>query len=279
VRTWPALEVGRLAEAGSDAGDRLQAALVDYAVAAIAEPAEDRWQIYFHDAAERQRAEAGLAREFPGLSFAVLEVPDDDWVARSQAALRAVRVDRIVVAPPWDVPSPAGPPGAPLVIVIRPSMGFGTAHHATTRLCLAELQQLDPRGCSVVDAGTGSGILAIAASLLGAAPVVALDDDPDALDAARDNLSLNARADVALLPTDVRTPPGRTFDLVLANLTGALLTAAAPAVLGLARPGGRLVLSGLLAEEEDRVLAAYAACLVHNRRQEGEWLLLSLVRP
>jgi ribosomal protein L11 methyltransferase len=277
VRTWPALEVGRLGDRA--VADQLQAALLDYAVTAVAEPSDERWHVYFLDITERERAEAGLSREFPGLAFATIDVPDDNWVARSQAALRAVRVGQIVVAPPWDVPPLTGHAGDPLVIVIRPSMGFGTAHHATTRLCLAELQRLAPRGLSVVDVGTGSGVLAIAASRLGAAPVVALDDDPDALDAARDNLHLNGDPEVALVRVDARAALGRTFDLVLANLTGGLLTAAAPALVGLASPGGRLVLSGLLTEEEDSVRAAYTPWLVHNRTQEDEWLSLSLVRP
>jgi ribosomal protein L11 methyltransferase len=158
-------------------------------------------------------------------------------------------------------------------------MGFGTAHHATTRLCLAALQRLDVRGLAVIDVGTGSGVLAIAARRLGAASVIGIDDDPDALQAAHENLSLNGDTEVTLRETDVRSTGLEAVDLVMANLTGTLLVAAAPTLRDLAKTGGHLVLSGLLEEEEATVLAAYVDCLVHNRSQEGEWLCLSLQRP
>jgi len=272
VRNWPALEVGRLTRATPHAPELLQAALVDYQVAAIAESTPDTWQIFFDSAGERDRAADALAQQFLELSIAPVDVPDEDWVARSQADLRAVRVGNIVVAPPWGVPSPNR---STIVIVIRPSMGFGTAHHATTRLCLAALQHLDPRGREVIDVGTGSGVLAIAASRLGAVSVVGIDDDPDALQAAADNLTLNLDTKVSLRQSDVRAIGLRGFDLVMANLTGALLAAAAVPLCRLAKPGGYLVLSGLLEEEEAMVRAAYADCLVHNRSQEGEWLCIT----
>ena len=140
--------------------------------------------MFFSTDAERDRAAANLTRQFPDLSLRPLDVPDEDWVARSQAELRAIRVGNIIVAPPWDVPHTAKlkldlspEPGVadlkrPVVIVIKPSMGFGTGHHATTRLCLAALQGSRLQGKSAVDVGTGSGVLAIAASRLGAAPVI-----------------------------------------------------------------------------------------------------------
>ena len=290
MRKWPALQVGRLTRVASEGPELLQAALVDYQVAAISESTPDTWQIFFDSSAERDRAARALADQFRELSVASIDVPDEDWVARSQADLRAVRVGNIIVAPPWDLPGagsvaldPAGEfggpaTGEPIVIVIRPSMGFGTAHHATTRLCLAALQRLDVDGRAVVDVGTGSGVLAIAASRLGATSVVGIDDDPDALQAAGDNLTLNPDATVTFRESDARSIGLDGFDLVMANLTGALLVAAALPIRSLVKPGGYLVLSGLLEEEAPTVLSAYAGCLVHNRSQEGEWLCLSLQR-
>jgi ribosomal protein L11 methyltransferase len=289
VRTWPALEVSRLTQVTPDGPELLQGALVDYRVAAIAESTPDIWRVFFNSTRERDRAAAALANQFQGLSIDPVDIPDEDWVARSQAQLRAVRVGNIIVAPPWDVPQPGAPgldpafghppSGEPIIIVIRPSMGFGTAHHATTRLCLEALQRLDVQGRAVVDVGTGSGVLAIAASRLGAALVAGVDDDPDALQSAADNLSLNRDAQVELHDGDVRSIGLSGFDLVMANLTGALLAAAAPTLRSLGKPGGYLVLSGLLEDEEAGVLSAYAGCVVHNRSQEGEWLCVSLQQP
>lgn len=113
MRTWPALHVGRLttptaADAGAgfsrpEIADLFQAALLDYDVAAIDDNMPDAWRVFFTTADERDRAHQGIAADFPELAFTTVDVPDEDWAARSQAALRAIRVGNIVVAPPWDV--------------------------------------------------------------------------------------------------------------------------------------------------------------------------------
>jgi ribosomal protein L11 methyltransferase len=258
-RTWPALDVRHIPEF-------LEAALIDYHVSAINE-GDDAWRIFFHTSEERDRAATGLRAEFDGLSVEAVDVPDEDWAARSQASLRAVQIGRVIVAPPWD---------APVTIVVQPSMGFGTGHHATTQLCLAALQQLDVQGMTVIDVGTGSGVLAMAASLLGAANVIGIDDDPDAVSAARENLALNPRARVSLQVADLRHMDSANADLVLANLTGALLVAGADRLKQLTDSGGRLILSGFLAREERDVLHAFAPLAVEHREQEEEWLCVTL---
>ncbi len=159
-----------------------------------------------------------MRRAFPDVTATPLAIADEDWAARSQAGLKAVTVGGIIVAPPWDVP---------VTIVIQPSMGFGTGHHATTRLCLAALQRLNVRGRDVLDVGTGSGVLAIAASRLGAASVRACDDDQDAIQAAWENLALNPGAVVTMLVGDFRSLQLESAHIVLANITGALLVATA----------------------------------------------------
>ena len=259
VRTWPALDVRSVPEF-------FEAALTDYDVTAINE-GEDAWRIFFHTTQERDRAAAGLRDAFDGLAIEPVDVPDEDWAARSQASLRSIQVGRVIVAPPWD---------APVTIVVQPSMGFGTGHHATTRLCLAALQQLDLRGLTVIDVGTGSGVLAMAASLLGATNVIGIDDDADAVAAARENLDLNPRARVTLRVDDLRQAAPDNADLVLANLTGALLVAAADRIRQLTESGGRLILSGFLAREERDVLDAFRPLTVEHRAQEEEWLCVTL---
>jgi ribosomal protein L11 methyltransferase len=295
MRTWPALHVGRLQPvpttanmgAGPDVGagfsrpdvtDLFQAALLDYDVAAIDDNMPDAWRVFFSTAEERDRAHQGIAADFPELAFTALDVADEDWAARSQAGLRAIKVGNLVVAPPWDVPDVGARSSRPAVITIQPSMGFGTGHHATTRLCLAALQTLDVRGRSAIDVGTGSGVLAIAAGLLGASPVVAIDDDPDAIQSARENVELNPGADVDVRVVDLRTARLPVFDVVLANLTGGLLIQAARPLQDLAGPSGRLILSGFMHHEEAGVLDAFAAFAVVHRAEEEEWLCVTLQR-
>ena len=268
-RTWPALDAD--VGTGSDRVDRFQAALTDYDVTAITEDARS-WRVFFQTPAERDRAIEVLRATFSDLDIRPIDVPDENWAARSQVSLRAVRVGRIVVAPPWDVPDNRDH----IVIVIQPSMGFGTAHHATTRLCLDALQRLDLTGRSVTDVGTGSGVLAIAASLLGATPVVGFDDDADAIAAAGENLPLNPGADVEVSVRDLRATPHGVSDVVLANLTGRLLIAAAFELQRLTKPGGRMILSGFMATEERDVRRAFAPLTVEHRSEEEEWVCVTL---
>jgi ribosomal protein L11 methyltransferase len=285
MRTWPAVEIQR---ADPETGDRIQAFLLDFDIAAIDDNLSDVSTVFFHHAGDRDRAADGLRRQFPDISVRAIDVPDEDWAARSQASLRSVHVGALVVSPPWDAKKGS--------IVIQPSMGFGTGHHATTRLCLAALQQIDLRGLRVIDVGTGSGVLAIAASRLGARDVVAIDDDPDAVASARENLALNPDVCVTLTLLDLRilNPEPRIpnsespstalgagripdqFDVVVANLTGGLLMASAARLTSLAAPSGRLVLSGLVDSEEDDVLRAFKGWNVERRGQEDEWICLEL---
>jgi ribosomal protein L11 methyltransferase len=281
VRTWPALDIHPVSEL-------LQVALVDYDASAVDERSADDWRVFFTSPRERDRAAAALKVEFPEATIESIDVPDENWAARSQASLRAVRVGSIVIAPPWDVPagSPvsidqAGPRNTtrrsdPLVIVIQPSMGFGTGHHASTRLCIDALQRLNVGGRTVLDVGTGSGVLAIAASLLGASRSVGIDDDADAIAAARGNLELNPQAEATLLVADLRATDVGSADVVIANLTGGLLIAAAGTLQDLVARGGWLVLSGLMAVEETDVLAAFPTWTVEHRSEEDEWLCLVL---
>jgi ribosomal protein L11 methyltransferase len=275
TRTWPALEISGLpspeAPDPNDAvqGDLVEASLVDFDVEAIDESAPAGWRVFFRTSAERDSASEQLRREFPKLTIAAIDVADDDWAARSQDSLKAVRVGRMIVAPPWDVPT---------VVTIRPSMGFGTGHHATTRLCLAALQAIEVKGRTALDVGTGSGVLAIAASLLGAAEARGIDDDEDAITAAWDNLALNPSAVVSLLVGDLRSTTLEPADIVFGNLTGGLLMASAERMRALVAPGGRLILSGFQTHEEADVVARFAPLTVERREDEETWVCVTLHR-
>jgi ribosomal protein L11 methyltransferase len=128
----------------------------------------------------------------------------------------------------------------------------------------------------VIDVGTGSGVLAIAARRLGAGGVLAIDDDPDAIAAAETNVALNHESRIALEIADFRSAKIGQFDLVTANLTGALLIASADRLESLAIPGGRLILSGFMDHEEREVLRAFERCTLEWRAQEDEWVCFSL---
>jgi ribosomal protein L11 methyltransferase len=263
MRTWPAI----VASGVSDEAEALHATLASHQLAAIDEPADDQWRIFFSTAGDRDRALDALRSHFTQLRFDALDVADEDWAARSQAGLRAVTIGRIIVAPPWD---------APITLVIRPSMGFGTGHHATTRLCLAALQRISLDRCSVLDVGTGSGVLAIAASRLGAEDVTGIDDDQDAIQAAWDNLSLNPAAQVTLIVGDLRATELVPADVILANLTGGLLMQSARRLRDLTKAHGKLILSGFTVDEERDVLAAFGAFAVEHRDEEEGWICATL---
>jgi ribosomal protein L11 methyltransferase len=165
-------------------------------------------------------------------------------------------------------------------LIIQPSTGFGTGHHATTRLCLQGLQTLDLRGLSILDVGAGSGVLALAARKLGAHRALGVDVDPDAVRAAIDNLPLNAEIDnVAFQVSDFTTSSPAPADVVTANLTGALLCRASADLMKVLPPDGVLIVSGLQAHERDEVVQAFRALNVEWECEEEGWVGLLFRRP
>lgn len=256
--------------------DLAAATLLDFSTSAIHEISDEEWRVFLRDPAEQARAAEALRS---WCDVTTLSVDDEDWARRSQQDLKAVTVGRVIVAPPWDLPrSDHLDRDDGHTIVIEPSMGFGTAHHATTRLCLRALQQIDLGGKLVLDVGTGSGVLAIAAAVLGAARVVAVDNDPDALAAARENVQRNG-VSVELLLVDLRQAMLERADVVVANLTGALLQRSAAILSALAR-GGVLIVSGLLDEEVPavrEVFAPHSSHVAHDH--ESGWSSLTLTIP
>jgi ribosomal protein L11 methyltransferase len=199
----------------------------------------------------------------------VVTLPRRDWVEAWKRHLKPLDIaGRLLVKPTWSRRAPR--PGQ-AVVLLDPGLSFGTGRHPTTAFCLEQVVRLAParnggppgKPRSLLDIGTGSGILAIAAARLGYAPVEAFDFDPEAVRVARANAALNgvatrlkpARRDLRRLP---RTP-GRCFDVVCANLLADLLLAERERITARVAPGGTLVLAGILATEFDQVRAAYAA--------------------
>jgi len=245
----------------------------DFHPTAIEERA-DAIRVFFVDANLRDAAGAALS----AAKYAVrpVDVDDEDWARRSQENLAPVTVGRVTIVPCTSHPAPSTAPGtrheAPgtIVIVIQPSMGFGTGHHASTRLCLRGLQAVNLNDQVVLDVGTGSGVLAIAAVRLGAARALGVDYDADAIQAANENLPLNPGVDsVEFRVADLSAADLPEADVVTANLTGAVLIRSAVRLLDLLRPAGVLIVSGVLDEERDDVVRAFAAAGSERTRPTG----------
>jgi len=268
---YPALDVD-----GLDSDFLL--ALVDDCAPSAVDTHESVVTIYFPDAARRDRARDVVTRAHPQVRVEARDVDDEDWARRSQDNLTAIAVGRITIAPPWAAdfhsspnPKPLAP--SPFTVVIAPSMGFGTGHHASTRLCLQALQELTLTGLQVLDVGTGSGVLAIAARMLGADAAIGIDDDPDAIHAALENLAHNPGvAQVRFEVADLRTSPLPGADVITANLTGALLIRSAGLLLRTLKPSGSVIVSGLQSHERDDVVRAFAGATVAWEATEDEWV-------
>lgn len=183
-------------------------------------------------------------------------IEDQDWERSWMDGFAPMRFgQRLWIVPSWhEAPQPDA-----VNLLLDPGLAFGTGTHPTTSLCLQWLDGQALEGCSVLDFGCGSGILAIAALLLGAPRAVGTDIDPQALEASRDNAGRNGIADERFpvyLPADLPQEPA---DVVVANILAGPLVSLAPQITCLVKSGGRLALSGILAEQAEEVRAAYAA--------------------
>lgn len=196
-------------------------------------------------------------------------IADRDWHEGWKAGIAPVTVGAVTIVPPW-LPAPDG---AGTVLQIEVGQAFGTGHHETTTGCLAALQELDLTGCSVLDVGTGSGVLAIAAARLGAGRVVGVDTDPLAITAAAENAARNG-VDLELAAGSVDAVEGR-FDVVVANLDTTTLSALAGVLAARMAPQGTLVASGVGVPRSAEAEAAFAAAGLAVRARPGrEWVVL-----
>jgi ribosomal protein L11 methyltransferase len=183
-------------------------------------------------------------------------VAEQDWVRLTQSQFAPIHIGRnIWVVPSWhDAPDPDA-----LVLELDPGLAFGTGSHPTTRLCMEWLEAHAPRGLAVLDYGCGSGILAMVAKKLGAAEVIGVDIDPQAIESARFNAGRNGCDIAYYLPEDFAASAHRThYDVVVANILSSPLKLMAPMLSGRVAAGGALVLSGVLARQAEEVIKAYA---------------------
>ncbi len=229
---------------------------------------------------ERAAAEAAAAAvRAAGVACEVGEIVGDAWRDAYKQFFRPFALTpTIVMAPPWEEYRAAE---GRRVLWMDPGRAFGTGLHATTQLVAEALEGRAFAGAEVLDVGTGSGILALAALLLGAERAVAIDDDPEVIDVARENAEkngLSARIEVSLTP--LAEVPGR-FALVVANIRAGTLIDMAADLRAKVAPGGLLVLSGILATERDEVIQGFAARFtVESLTDRGEgpdaWIAIVL---
>ncbi len=201
------------------------------------------------------------------------EVEDVDWVRVTQAQFQPTQVsDRLWIVPTWhDLPNENA-----INVRLDPGVAFGTGSHPTTHLCLQWLDAHVKSTDNVLDFGCGTGILAIAAKLVGAASVTGTDIDPQAVESAHDNAVQNQVQAQFFLPDDM---PDGQFDIVVANILANPLKILAPALLGRVKPEGTLVLSGVLAHQAEEVISAYRAIDPNMNlsvwKQEDDWVCIA----
>lgn len=242
---------------------RLEADEIDPPLAVSRFLAADGWQVdaLFEAPFDRARLGAlldGVALAVPAEIAAVAET---NWVAHVEATLKPIAAGPFLVHGPHDR---AAAQSHPLAIEIEAGGAFGTAHHATTQGCLAALETVigAVKPARLLDLGTGSGILAIAAAkLMPSLKIIATDIDPEAVSIAAENAAINGVAErIRAIAADGLEHPelnAARFDVILANILAEPLIALAPGLGRALAPGGAIVLSGLLAEQQAAVLAAY----------------------
>jgi ribosomal protein L11 methyltransferase len=265
--------------APSEARDRLIASLNEKGSLGFIEH-EDGFTAYFPETADQ----AGLIRTVEimrslllhagvVMNYSTAILPDQDWNESWKKGFTRLDVgDRFSVLPPWEPLQPGR-----INLIIDPGMAFGTGHHETTRSCLVLMDRYDGRTGKehFLDLGCGTGVLAIAASKLGFREVVAADTDPLATEATRMNVELNGVSNVAIRDGSIEQTEGN-FDCIAANIISGVLVGLAPALAARIKPSGLCILSGILAEQADEVIAAMsdAGLKLREPYPDGKWISL-----
>lgn len=274
--------------------------MVDPVDMMLLEREDDRWSVMhdvlipaawivglFTDEAEARTEWAEIAALVPAASPpAFREMADADWQESYKLHFQPWRCGRLHWVPVWERDSHRMKDGD-VAIWLDPGMAFGTGNHETTRLCCERLvawAETAPKDATIVDAGCGSGILAISAARLGFTDVKGFDNDPEAVRIARENGMLNDLQDqLEFYEGDLETGFGDgPYDLVLANILGHVLAEFAPELTAAVKPGGELILSGILAVEVRTIQAAFTRVVPDwqvDSREIGEWCDIALRRP
>ena len=265
--------------------------LMEQGATGIEEVEEDfkreRLKAYFLQDGEEQRALRSLRRylkslqeinpKLPHIEIETASIPEQDWGENWKRFFKPLRVgSRFVVKPPW---ARIRLKRGEIPIEITPGMAFGTGTHATTQLCMESLEKrLKKRGLSLLDVGTGSGILSIAAARLGAEEVLGIDIDRLAVEIARENVSRNQVSDTVRIKKGRIGDIRKSFDLVVANLDFRSLKKIRMALIRHIKRHGFLILSGVLETEEERLRQQYIDTKILQwieTDRKGEWVCLT----
>ena len=220
---------------------------------------------------------AALCGDREPATHTVRPVPDLDWVRLTQSQFEPIPIgSRLWITPSWHLADGRHAAGERLPIILDPGLAFGTGSHPTTRMCLEWLDANLTPGASVIDYGCGSGILAIAAARLGARSVLAIDIDPQAVESTRANAAINR---VELTAAEPAGANAAAADVVLANILANPLRILAPLLSSLVKPGGSLVLAGLLDRQADEIAACYPEIELAAWRSLDGWTCLAGRRP
>lgn len=261
--------------------DALSGLLFFWGCQGIYEPDERTWLAYFPGnwSPEHTRVLfeklSSMNRQLKSGAIKVSRIPLKDWTREWQRHFKSLQVARGVwVRPPWETLPQTGQQATE--IVIKPAMAFGTGHHETTRLMIRALTKYSLRGKEVLDVGTGSGILAILCEKLGASSVLAIDTDIQAIENARENLELNQSGSIQLIHGDIQKVPEKQFDFILANINLETLLQLAFNFFTLLKPGGLLIMSGVLKDDLPRLSYIYkqTGLVWIEQLTEGEWAAL-----
>ncbi len=230
-----------------------------------------------------EEPDAAFLSKLAGRAITVEPLPDQDWIRLSQEGLPPVRAGRFFVYGAHD----AGVvPHGVIPMRIEAGLAFGTGHHETTALCLAVLSDLAKRRtfANTLDLGCGTGLLAIGAVKLWRKHVIASDIDPVAIEVTKENARSNGVGpSVQGVVADGLTNPllsaSAPYDLIIANILAGPLTRLAPQIVAALAPGGTLVLSGLLHNQEKMILAFYHGLRFVKARRDGPWIALVFEKP
>ena len=240
----------------------------------------DRCTPFFLDEIRSVVALVARSSAAPLPSIQVNSIAEQNWNAEWEKTITPIRItDRLVIAPSWHAVAAA--PGE-IVLTIDPKMSFGTGYHETTRLMLRMLETRIQPGMHVLDVGTGTGILAIAALRMGAEHATGCDVDPWSIENARENALVNQVAErCTILLGEVGVTPSGPYDLVLANIQLNIIALILGNLKERCAPGGTILLAGLLLqdEEEIRSLIAREGLTVAERISENEWLAAAVLAP